>query len=584
MRLLGSADLTLYEFPSDAIPRYAILSHTWGNGEVTLQELNGGGATGKAGFEKITGAASRAKEQQIPYIWIDTCCIDKTSSSELSESINSMFKWYRNAQVCYAYLSDVSNTDDVWNSDKTGSVQRSRWVTRGWTLQELIAPTKMEFLSKDWALVGTKLLNATSLASLTGVDRDVLVGITGLSQISIARRMSWASARTTTRTEDVAYCLMGLFDINMALLYGEGSNAFARLQLEIIRTSNDRSIFAWMPSERHQGRLRGVLAASPNEFAYAADIRFVSPRQLPSEELSYSMTNMGIQIRMPLSHTHTNANMTEFDNRFGTKSVLAILDCYTSGDPRTLAITIAQVSGAGDQLFRVVYDRQPHQAHLTFMPINEPFPDRQTVFLGLNSHAAPLHGSDESRTIVFNLHNHLNKTYGDLPVAVGGTRLTLSQVYPAYGWSAADSSIAIHFRRVRVAESWFGNVGFLFSSREQLKNIALICGVGRKRNVVWKQSWRRDPWCKLLCVDSKTDLREVIEEHENGDLVQDELLVEGPEHTVIYKVEISLDRLTKDDSTQRSADTYDIWLKATSSDNANVHVKTRSHQSISSWS
>ncbi|OIW27820.1 hypothetical protein CONLIGDRAFT_551906, partial [Coniochaeta ligniaria NRRL 30616] len=170
----------------------------------------------------------------LAYVWIDTICIDKSSSAELSEAINSMFKWYRNAAICYAYLSDVPQV----------RLEYSRWFTRGWTLQEMIAPQELRFYDANWDALGTKSDLLDRLCDITGVDTTALRG-GNLRFFSVARKMSWASRRQTTREEDIAYCLLGIFDISMPLLYGEGSKAFIRLQEQIIKEYDDESLFAW---------------------------------------------------------------------------------------------------------------------------------------------------------------------------------------------------------------------------------------------------------------------------------------------------------------------------------------------------
>ncbi|KAK3900647.1 vegetative incompatibility protein HET-E-1 [Staphylotrichum tortipilum] len=244
MRLLNTVTLQLEEFFDTSTPPYAILSHTWGKDEVLFRDL---GAkpdwdhlkkTKPSGLAKVLSAHALAAAQNYDYIWIDTCCIDKSSSAELSEAINSMFRYYRESAVCYAYLSDVNDVSQL---------SGSRWFTRGWTLQELIAPRRLELYTANWTCLGEKqdpaLLSAISAASL--VDEYVLTGAVAPNAVSVAKRMYWASARTTTRKEDEAYCLMGLFDVNMPLLYGEGEKAFGRLQREITKITDDQSIFAW---------------------------------------------------------------------------------------------------------------------------------------------------------------------------------------------------------------------------------------------------------------------------------------------------------------------------------------------------
>ncbi|EIW51956.1 HET-domain-containing protein, partial [Trametes versicolor FP-101664 SS1] len=176
-------------------------------------------------------------------VWSDACCIDKSSSAELSEAINSMYEWYRLAHVCYVYLEDVPDGDIP--SDHTSRFRDSKWHKRGWTLQELIAPERIEFLTRTWRFLGTKIGLASTLEEITGVDFDILTGRATVDSANVARRMSWAAERETSRIEDQAYSLMGIFGVHMSPIYGEGDNAFLRLQEEIIRTIPDHSMFAW---------------------------------------------------------------------------------------------------------------------------------------------------------------------------------------------------------------------------------------------------------------------------------------------------------------------------------------------------
>ncbi|KAK1687671.1 heterokaryon incompatibility protein-domain-containing protein, partial [Colletotrichum godetiae] len=249
IRLIDTETLQLKPFASSHAPAYAILSHTWiEDEEVSFQELRQIGeapdhkALRKSGYEKIIATCREAKANGIDYAWIDTCCIDKTSSAELGEAINSMFRWYRDARVCYAFLSDWPAAGDGGDSTDD-ALKDCRWFTRGWCLQELIAPKVLRFYDEKWIFRGHRSDFREAISRITRVDADVLGDCTLLESKPVARRMSWASKRTTTRIEDVAYCLIGIFDVNMPMLYGEGDRAFLRLQEEIIRRSNDISIF-----------------------------------------------------------------------------------------------------------------------------------------------------------------------------------------------------------------------------------------------------------------------------------------------------------------------------------------------------
>ena len=195
------------------------------------------------------------------YAWVDTCCINKESSAELSEAINSMYHWYRASAVCYTFLSDVRGT--VPENAIAGEIESSAWFTRGWALQELLAPRNMVFYNQDWEYLGTKRTLSRLLTYRTGIDEAILSKQEPFSRRSIAQRMSWASRRTTTRIEDTAYCLLGIFDVNMPLLYGEREKAFLRLQEEITKKSTDHSLFAW---PIHRDSQTGLLADSPAAF------------------------------------------------------------------------------------------------------------------------------------------------------------------------------------------------------------------------------------------------------------------------------------------------------------------------------
>lgn len=306
MRLLDVRTLEVKEWgPSP--PRYAILSHRWGDEELSFQDMHTDRAPSMKGYSKILGLCRKAAELGLEHAWIDTCCIDKTSSAELSEAINSMYAWYSQAHVCFTYMEDVNGAEDP--TFQNSSFRRSVWFTRGWTLQELIAPMHLTFFGRDWTEIGTKKSLSKLIEQITTIDHSVLVRHER-SEISVAKRMSWAANRETTREEDRAYSLMGLFGVNMSPIYGEGSKAFTRLQHEIMRVSNDHSIFAW------RGRSfwpRGLLAWSPENFNKSDSYRavayddFVNKYQIDRPEPDYSLTNFGIHIQLPLQHLEGDA-------------------------------------------------------------------------------------------------------------------------------------------------------------------------------------------------------------------------------------------------------------------------------------
>ncbi|KAH9892991.1 HET-domain-containing protein [Xylariomycetidae sp. FL2044] len=233
MRLLHAKSEILHEFFDD-VPKYAILSHTWQEEELRS----------KAGYSKVHGCCQRAIKDGIEWVWVDTCCIDASSSSELQEAINSMYKWYTHAEVCYAYLLDVPPGQDA--HAEASDFRKSRWHTRGWTLQELLAPKIVQFYDCEWNHIGEKSDLTQVLERCTGISGRYLSqsGRVYVRLASVAEKMSWAARRSTTRKEDIAYCLLGLFGVNMPMLYGEGTRAFGRLQEEIIRRSRDQSLWS----------------------------------------------------------------------------------------------------------------------------------------------------------------------------------------------------------------------------------------------------------------------------------------------------------------------------------------------------
>ncbi|KAK4175780.1 hypothetical protein QBC36DRAFT_330678 [Triangularia setosa] len=257
---------------------YAILSHTWGReeDELSFQDMQALDRCDVARRAKLDRSCEQACKDGLNYIWIDTCCIDKSSTVELSEAINSMFRWYQNSEICYAYLSDVK-------PGRHEEICQSRWFTRGWTLQELLAPRKVTFFDSAWAQLGTKSSLSVVIEEATGLPHHILTGFASLRECSVAQRMSWASRRTTTRPEDMAYCLVGIFDVDITPSYGIGlERAFGRLQEAIMKQLPDDSILAWSlgaPVEQ-QERLKtalpavpgGVLATSPADFKRCGDI------------------------------------------------------------------------------------------------------------------------------------------------------------------------------------------------------------------------------------------------------------------------------------------------------------------------
>jgi Heterokaryon incompatibility protein (HET) len=249
MRVNENGEFSLTDDLIDNIPRYAILSHTWGEDheEVSFKDLTSGPRKTKSGYKKLRFCAQQITHDGLQYFWIDTCCIDKSNSVELQAAIGSMYRWYQNAARCYVYLSDVS-TDERKASDRSSdctwesAFRASRWFTRGWTLQELLASASVEFFSREGNRLGDKTTLELEIHEITKIPVLALRG-TRLAEFTVKERMSWAKTRQTRLSEDKVYSLLGIFDVCLPLMYGEGKeNALRRLQREIEngnRSSNE---------------------------------------------------------------------------------------------------------------------------------------------------------------------------------------------------------------------------------------------------------------------------------------------------------------------------------------------------------
>ncbi|KAG8528991.1 uncharacterized protein KY384_006680 [Bacidia gigantensis] len=309
----------LKEFLRPSIPAYGILSHRWEEGEITFKDVSKSRNLDAPGWEKLHYACKFAKERfRREWLWMDTCCIDKKSSAELSEAVNSMYMWYAQAEECYAYLNDVPFHDRVQAPES--AFRKSAWFTRAWTLQELLAPSKVYFIAQDWgAILGMKVEMSDYLFEITGIDRECLAGSILPARYSIAQRMSWASRRQCTREEDTAYSIIGLFGVAMPLIYGEGeAKAFRRLQLELINTSNDETVFAWPAGFSNQSAGGQLLARRPLDFAGCANLRTTSLLRPP-----YQMTNKALQIYVKSSEVHN-----ERRDRNGLVYIVIALNCH----------------------------------------------------------------------------------------------------------------------------------------------------------------------------------------------------------------------------------------------------------------
>lgn len=335
MRLLNASTHRLESYDDEqSVPGgYAILSHTWGSEdqEITFEDfkefrLHLGPSSSSSppppadieaargalpeskgpGWAKIDGTCDKALEYGYSYVWIDTFCIDKSSSAELQESINSMFRWYEKAAVCFAYLADVSLPD---GADEAGSEFRcSKWFTRGWTLQELLAPSSLDFFDGSWRKIGVKSELSTVIQEVTGIDAQYIIGLPAsaglsvyqcLSRASVAERMSWAARRRTTRPEDLAYCLLGIFDIHIPMLYGEGLHAFKRLQEEIMKMTDDTSLFAWgLGRTWNSSEASSILAPAPEYFEHCSEIDIMD--LVDFKRPSFHLSQQGLVVDLPI--------------------------------------------------------------------------------------------------------------------------------------------------------------------------------------------------------------------------------------------------------------------------------------------
>ncbi|KAK1071551.1 hypothetical protein LTR74_003181 [Friedmanniomyces endolithicus] len=304
MRLLNVSTLQFREFHRDT-PRYIAASHRWKAGmEAMIGDIQNRSNVDKSGFQKVEGFAKyvRANFKDVEWLWIDTCCINQDSSQEVNEAVNSMFSWYANAYVCLAYLTDV------FDSKEKHELDASEWFRRGWTLQELLAPQIVVFLSRDWRVIGHKASRGwtsstfgvevdagpslvSAIASITRVPESVLYDFEQSKRYTVEERLAWSAGRETTKREDVYYSLLGMFGVRMSLDYGEGTDEARRRLLGKIAKSDqqpDRAV--WTASVRTQasrpivgvearpmGRLFAALWVDcGSEVAVRADLRRIS--------------------------------------------------------------------------------------------------------------------------------------------------------------------------------------------------------------------------------------------------------------------------------------------------------------------
>nr|POF13617.1 vegetative incompatibility protein het-e-1 [Quercus suber] len=262
MRLLNIDTLTFTDFfVAQALPPYVIASHRWVAGtEAMLEDVQQQKDTSKAGYHKVKRFAKYVKAQipLVKWLWIDTCCIDQKSSQEVGEAINSMFRWYRDAEVCLAYLGDVTATNEP------SSFEKSVWFKRGWTLQELLAPSVVIFLSKEWEVIGHKgrsgygrsgipVRTGVSLESrvavITKIPEAILQDYEKSEGLSSDEKTRWMADRDTTRGEDSSYCLLGILGVSMNIRYGDGREK-TRIRL-MEKVSKSKKLLAGIKQDKY---------------------------------------------------------------------------------------------------------------------------------------------------------------------------------------------------------------------------------------------------------------------------------------------------------------------------------------------
>ncbi|TFA98847.1 hypothetical protein CCMA1212_009450 [Trichoderma ghanense] len=493
MRLLDARTLELVDVIDNNVPRYAILSHTWGDEEITIQQLRRLGGCSqlslaspqtldkkrratvlKKGYIKISGAAQLAVSRGLDYLWVDTCCIDKTSSAELSEAINSMYLWYEQSAECYAFLADVDPPNAAHPDALHENLRRSRWFTRGWTLQELIAPKLVHFYAKDWSLLGQKDAPADFtkiISEITSIDEEVLNGRIDPLQLSVSARMAWASRRNTTRLEDTAYCLMGLFQVNMPLLYGEGRRAFTRLQEEIIQRTDDQSIFAWNSfddEDEDPDALFGLLAQSPAQFKHAGSLQVLPPLPVYASAPS-AMTNQGLRVQLYLEPLADN------DEGIMEEDYHAILDCVQRDRDvyQCPALLLRRLSE--DQYGRL----RPKSQHFMPPPSSTYRPNEGYRSVYVRQQPVYYH-LPQFRLSPLNVESGLGSS--------DGVQYRLLDKYPAHNWNSATMTLKVQYSRKLQAMGIFR-----FQSIDKThEKVDVVVGLRRLNTMEW------EGWCFQL--------------------------------------------------------------------------------------
>jgi hypothetical protein len=477
IRLLHINTRGFTSFPDlRSVPEYAILSHRWihtqRNGQHVALDISYteflAGSGDQRGYEKIDKACEAvlyfAHEQgrTLEWIWIDSCCIDKSNNEEHTEAINSMYQWYARSYVCITYLGDVDTFDEASSSE---------WFRRGWTLQELIAPERVLFYNKRWQGCGSKndyspglhdqtqypfLNRSKELADITNIDiallrlQDRKAIKTKLDSIPACQKMSWASDRNTTKDEDMAYCMIGIFDIShMYLKRGEGRRAFIRLQEEVIKQSNDLTLFAWKLSDDNDAcmednclgleelsqnapknapffdsnpasGLHGIFACGPSHFRHASQIE---PTQLAVYNEEITITSRGVKFITPLLGTGPF-----FPFRMP-------LYCTDGTSSQLLSIELRLLGGS-------IYAR----ANCTQLPLvrkdAKVIPNQDDVFLA--------HKIRHFQHCAEQMHKHAIR----LPESILKT-LHLVHVSPGYLWSSKHNLVTTNGRRFFIGCAYY---------------------------------------------------------------------------------------------------------------------------------
>ncbi|KAK5704365.1 hypothetical protein LTR97_003383 [Elasticomyces elasticus] len=471
MRLIEVNTFKMREFSrQETIPEYAILSHRWGDDEVdfkAFQDLDR--ASNIRRFDKIQGLCEQAKRDRINYVClpylciperlagliafrVDTACIDKSSSWEYDEAINSIYRWYAEAKICYVYLFDVPENCATLQDPKLqpsqprldwSSFESSVWFQRVWTLQELIAPEDVCFFNHDWRFIGALASMIERVSRITNIPTRVLDHSQRPCDFSIAQKLSWAAMRTTTFPEDEAYALFGILEVNMPPVRNEGQGAFLRLQEYIIERSMDQTIFAWdvpqpRPGEDYVPSDR-LLAPSPRCFFNGSRIRRRSDGPV---EAAYELNNKGLEIKLPILRTM-------YGDDIRPSYTLGVLDCEYQDSSQTLALIMSPHPTHGDSSLeyyvsgsfatqggRRIYSRlsqvseRAHTARAKHVTITK---DRQS-----QKYMKALGANDPSCFAVKLTSNELNQ------------RLTLRDFFPRVCWDPSSSTLRLHPRQYPV--------------------------------------------------------------------------------------------------------------------------------------